>query len=254
MKYRLFYNEGVTKEIIKGLLNNFGKWEEISNYYEKNRSKQNLLNNIKDRVRKLEFNPENDNSYELNYEDAIIFPDIEQILWQNSKYSKILIPKKNFLLLQQPSENFERLFKLSLEKITGNKSQTIFFDKNLVPIINNLKKAFSLKNWEFFINRVIFDEINFNGIFYEELNFKQNKISISFINDLSQKCKGFNAFTLRANGYFGNEVKRISFRLDKYGKALLYGNHSPNFNDFYFEILSYFLKLYQNKKNRNLTQ
>lgn len=203
------------------------------------------MNSLIERIKDISFSKAGEGNmdiFSVEFKSTVFIPGIDDAVWETPQDCKIILPYSGCIILQQPTQVFEKLFRLSLEKVTQQPPKSPFESINVESLFSVVADEFKKRKYVTFVNRVIYQELEHNSKHFTEFNIKQPKISIDYIRELDENSKRWHAFTIRASKSLNNERDAFSIRIDRYGNILLYSRHYKDRVIFITEILSSTLK------------
>ena len=246
--FRLIASKNLSKKELLQVIDHFNNWEEVQNYF-KEKPKGTLLNKLTERIRDVNISvarEENMDIFSAEFKSIVFVPGTEDLIWVTPQDCRIILPLHGFLILQQPTQVFEKLFRLSLEKVTQQPPKSPFESISVESLFSILADEFKTLEYATFVNRTIYKELKYDSKHFAEFNIKQPKIPIDFIRELDKNSKRWHAFTVRASKSLNKEREAFSIRIDCYGNILLYGKYYQDRAILIREILSATLKRISN--------
>lgn len=230
--YRIIKSTAAKEDILNRIFTGFTDWTELKTYFTNKgqESQENLVEILSDRVDKINFsNPtlKVGQDTKINFNTSISIPGALERVWAKSNDCRIYFAIPNYLILQQPSDVFERLLRLRLTQLANKKPESPFAKIKIKKMYNTIENVLNSRKYQFKLIRTILERSYFEGIYFDEINFKQKDISLDLLTEFSQnENTRWKAITLRLEKVINpKETEKFTLRIDRYGKGLLYGEH-----------------------------
>jgi len=188
-------------------------------------------------------------SGEINYSYKYPVPEGRDV-WVDAVSELFIGKSRKVLFLLKPKQGIDYLLKKVIDMIQDKSIKTyttaLFGKNDLKSFTRNILEHIEDEGNSGQVIRAIFKKVYLNNEFFDEINLKIQNLQLQpLFSDMLKSAEIINAMTYKiywTSKTIENEKgelvspKPLTFRLDKYGKMLIYGEHPE---ELVFSVLNY---------------